>query len=985
MRISALPAACGVLAALTLGACASVSPRFSQEVQTSFARDTMRRLETRSLVVYYPQEQKDAVLPTLARLERCVESLCARVLSDTPRDKVVVLVTSAEFNNAFVRAKVLGTPTEMLLPVQMGSELFNLFDFGVTNVGDIACHESVHYVQLEQIDGLWRYANLIFGDIASPNLGTESWFLEGLATWLEGELAVAGGRPHSPLWQGSYDSGVAAQGGLHAGQLSPSHRELLPFGGNYEAGSHFVAWLARRYGEKKLWELIDLQGRSIFFVFGTSLRFKAVYGKTLGGLLDEYNAELAGTLAARTRPSDQRVLVDDLGYYARLGSGPHGELAIAWVGLDQVPVLEVREPDGALRFREPLTRILPERPWIVAHPTAMGAPSFTADGRSLFFFAEDLDVDGNTVYAVRQFDARTGTFIKDWSGLKGVGGAVTPDGTGYVFVQIREGISDLVRLDTRTGNITPLTSLATRDPLGPPAISPDGARIAFPRLKDGGFDLWLREADGSVRRLTFDRGFNYSPGWLDAHTLVFLHDEDGRAQAYALDVDTGATRALTRAPFAVMDPVRASDGRIAFANREGWRWTLDEVPLASARTVTLGTAPGAPRPEAPPVTIVDDRPYSGLDELFIPRLRIPVIGATVDPLNRLQPYGALSLQGFDRLSWHNWALNLTWDGFDREPSVAASYGNAQLAPWFLRADAMRAVDRSALFGSANTAAPGNITGFRTITDYSGTVRASRAFWTSGFSFALRALDRTVRVDPRDGGSSQEHVRLIGPLTSVSWSAGEGTAYAGTRRGLSTDASLAAYPSFAGSSFTLVDVRGALGVWVPLPGLARQTLALSLRGRTLVGPAQGLLQVGGITTGYGYLLRATSTPSERGPNVLLPGLAFTEPLRGFEDIAFHTQSAGILDARYRYPFPIDWGTTSTFWIFPSFFLSQVETEAFFSGAATDAPSRALHGAVGGAVRVRLLFGSALSVSAYYQAAWRFDPGLGFQHVVGLTFD
>ena len=42
--------------------CAFVSPRFSQEVQASFARDEMRKLTTRSLELYYPEHLKPSAL-----------------------------------------------------------------------------------------------------------------------------------------------------------------------------------------------------------------------------------------------------------------------------------------------------------------------------------------------------------------------------------------------------------------------------------------------------------------------------------------------------------------------------------------------------------------------------------------------------------------------------------------------------------------------------------------------------------------------------------------------------------------------------------------------------------------------------------------------------------------------------------------------------------------------------------------------------------
>src|SRR5689334_3826169 len=42
-----------------LSGCASVTPRFSQEIASAFARDSMRKLETEHVELYYPAQQHD--------------------------------------------------------------------------------------------------------------------------------------------------------------------------------------------------------------------------------------------------------------------------------------------------------------------------------------------------------------------------------------------------------------------------------------------------------------------------------------------------------------------------------------------------------------------------------------------------------------------------------------------------------------------------------------------------------------------------------------------------------------------------------------------------------------------------------------------------------------------------------------------------------------------------------------------------------------
>ncbi|MGA9520573.1 MAG: hypothetical protein WBV82_03865 [Myxococcaceae bacterium] len=982
-------------ALLLAAGCASVGPRFSPEIATSFAREDMRRLETKSLVVYYPASAREAALRTAARLEACTDALRNRAVSQTERGKMVVLVTSAEYNNAFVRAQMGGIPTEMVVPLHMGLEVFNFYDMGVAEIADVSCHEAVHYVQMEQTDGFWRYVNLVFGDLMSPNVFTETWFLEGLATYLEGNLGHEQGRPHSPLYRASFDSGIASQGEIRSGNLNPNDRELLPFGGNYLSGSRFVEWLAKTHGEEKLWEFVDLQGRSILSPVGVTLRFKKVYGRTIGSMLDAYSREYVAALPDRRRPDAQTVLAPGLGYQARLAASPSdGALATISVGLEQVVRLTVREADGSERFSRSLVQVLPGREWIVAHPSSVSGFTFSRDGRHLFFLSEDVDIDGGSTYALRQFDAHSGEYIRSWPGLRGIGGDLTPDGAGYVYVALDQDRSNLVRLDLRTGAVEPLTSFQTRESLGAPAVSPDGKRVAFSRRGRNGFDLYLREANGSLRQLTNDGRFNYSSQWMNDHTLVFLREHEGRPQAHALRIDDGELRVLTDAPWAVMDPVVVNPERIAFLNREAWHWTLDAMPVTqmTAATGTPTSLAAVPEPvfgdrEDGTVRVLSDDRYSVFDELFIPRLRVPGLLGISFGTGRVGAILTASLHGHDRLGLHGWAINATWNTFQPEPSVSLAYGNHQLAPWYLSVAVSRSASQSSELGLADPVAQQDVVATHRNTDWRVSLNASRSFWTTNVGFGLDALQRDVRVIPVNGDPDRfRSVRLFGPSAGASWFAGESTPYSGTRRGLGLDGSVTGYPRALGSEVDLLDLRAGVTAYVPLPVLARHTFAVGVRGRALVGRADRMLQLGGIAAGdASWALRSQDTPQPGAPEVFLPGVAFSEPLRGFDDYAFRVNAAAILSARYRYPLVIDRGTTTFLWLAPSFFVRQLDLEGFFEGIQTDDERSPRHAAVGAMAKLRTVWGSSFPISVFYQYAWRTTPGLGSQHVVGLSFD
>jgi hypothetical protein len=1028
---------------LITSGCASVSPRFSQDVQASFARDEMRKLTTRSMELYYPEHLKPTALRIAARVEACVDRLQELSWSKRPRDRMLIYLTSTSFNNAYVQPDLPSIPQQMVMPVNMSLELFNLLDLGQAELGDVGCHEAVHYVQMQQVDGLWHGLNLVTGGIVQPNVFTESWFLEGLATYYEGQFDRETGRPHSPIWRGFFEAAVQARGGeFNPGYLSPEHRDMDPFGGSYLTGSHFVGWLVRKYGEKKLWQLIHEQGQSWFPPFGVTLRFRGVYGVTIGTLFEQYTAELRRDLKPRKRPASQSLQVQEVGYYARLAtSAGDGATAIIHVGREETPHLTVRERNGAIRFSRGLTQYLPGRDWIVGNPSVMSGLSFTRDGALLYLVAADVNSQGGYLSRVWRVDARTGEVQRMWEIQNGMGGSVTPDGTGYIFIDTQADTANLVRLELETGKQEPVTRFEGHVSLGAPAVSPDGARVVFSMRGPEGWDLALRGTDGSVRWLTRDGRFNYSPRWVDDDQIVFLREHDGRLQGHALRLSSGELARITDAPHLVMDVWPAGDGQVTFLNRDGVDFTLDRAPLAAmaeeapravaATSPTPAAAPVPPAPAAPPpaapaappaddaftefpgtpaptapgtetpeaapspasgdseappgaptvfasvplgeapiaepppapgkeVEVLSDAPYSTLERIWYPELRVPFVLAFQDPdTEEVGVTGYLSLAGQDRLGFHSWALNLSYNSLENDPSVSVSYGNAVPAPWYVLTG----------FSYSKTADQRDLTA---------SISASRSFWTTPVAFGLFGLRRQYF----DSGQPAELTTLFGPEISTSYFAGESTSYGGTQRGLGLSGSAAVYPKAFGSDATMGDLRGEVSTYTGgLPGFGKDNLVLTLTGRFLPGAPQGLLEVGGVPLGSPFY---QSEPNRGAglPPQLQPGTAFSEYLRGYEDFGIRARHAVIGSASYRYRFIIDYGWASTIYLLPSLFVSQFELQGFGSWAITDFEDH--HRAVGGAARLNLTLGQLVPFGLYYQYAYRYDHGLDPLHMVGLAF-
>jgi hypothetical protein len=1044
-----LPGARSLLASLLLLSfgCASVSPRFSQEVQASFARDDMRKLTTRSTELYYPEHLKPTALRIAARVEQCVDRLRELSWSKRPRDKVLLYLTSAGFNNAYVQPDLANFPQQMVMPTHMSLEFFNLMDLGQTELGDVGCHEAVHYVQMQQEEGLWRGINFTTGGILQPNIFTESWFLEGLATYYEGHFDRETGRPHSPIWRGWFESVAQARNGdMNPGHLSPEHREMDPFGGSYLTGSHFVGWLVRKYGEKKLWELVHEQGQSLAPPFGVTLRFRGVYGKTIGGLFDEYSQAVKKELVRRERPATQTVLVPEVGYFARIATSPkEGATAIVSVGREHTAQLTVRERDGSERFSRSLTPLLPGREWIIGNPNVMSGLSFTPDGTLLYLVAADVNSEGGFLSRLWRVDARTGEVLRTWEIQDGMGGSVTPDGAGYVFVDVKGDTANLVRLELESGRVVPVTRFEGHLSLGAPAVSPDGSRVVFSMRGPNGWDLALRGADESVRWLTRDGHFNYSPRWVDEDQVLFMREHEGRLQAHVLRLSSGELLRVTDAPHIAMDAQPTGDGHIVFLNREGQNFTLDRAPLmavpgsapataqapAAPAAPPVATAPeaptaasapeGTPAPtgapegfaqfpastpastpeaapaetqappapqaaapadapltfasiplaEAPPaepppmpgveLEILSDEPYKSLERIYLPEFRLPFVLAYKDAqTDEYHWTGFASLSGQDRLGFHSWAINAAYDTGVGNPSVALSYGNATLAPWYIQTVAAYAETKNQR-------------------DIQGVLSVSRGFWTTPVALSFIGLRREyLDVAP------SQLTSLFGPELAMAYFAGEGTPYGGTQRGLGLSLSAAVYPRAFGSAATVGDVRAEVETYFGgLPGLGKDNLELSLTGRFLPGATPGLLEVGGFPAGS----ELYSSREPRGPTTprqLDVGIAFAEYLRGYEDLTLRARHAVIGNARYRYRVIIDYGWASTLYLLPSLFITQFEVDGFGAFARTD--FRDNHRVAGGSARLNMTLGQLLPLGIYYQYAYRFDLPERHRelHLVGLAF-
>lgn len=958
-----------VACSLALG-CATATPRFSQELATTFAQDDMRRLETAELEVYYPAAHKEAAERVARRATQCLTELRARQRTERPRTKGLLFLTSANFNNAYVNGQLVGEPLHSVNPLQTSIELLHWYGLSGAAADDVSCHEMFHVVHREQVEGFWGVVNTVVGPVVPSQIFIERWFTEGVAQYYEGRIERTVGRPHSPIYRGAFESFVASRGGtLGPGDLSLNQRELSPFQGAYLTSLHFVEWLVETYGEDTLWSVMEKQGRAFFAPFGVTLRFGEVYGKSLGDLVETWSRHLERTHVKRARPLTQVPIRERLGQLARIAvHAPTGIIAVVQSGNDEVPMLRILDAKGAALVERHLVSLRPFREWVQVGPITMSGLSFTADGKFLFLMNEDLISRGDTRTQLWKLDTATGEVVQVWQELgRAQGGVVTPAGDAYVFVDFSAGRSRLASFSLASGAVTTLHEAPPGVALSAPAISPDGTRLVFSQLDGNGWNLWLRSADGTVRPLTDDGAFNYAAKWFDEGHLCLPRTHQGRLQVHRLAIDSGRLERLTDAPFTLLD-AWPTTREVVFVNRDGTQWSVDRAPVTALEIVREGVEASPPStpptmPQPAPLEVVADDAYSGLDHLFVPQLRLP--GVVVLPqVNADQSVTwsttlYASLSGKDRLGWHNWALNGSFRLPDRQWSASFEYVNQQLAPVQL-----------ALSGSREPVLDGAF--------WSSAVSASRTFFTVPISVAARGLVSEA-FDP-SGPSRLE--KYFGPEVSASWTAGEFTSYGGPQRLISLSGIGRAYPAAFGSDRNLFDLRGSLGVAVPLPFTQRHSFLLSAVGRFLPGSPMGALRVGGQAMGLPLYQSRTDLPVPAGPGGYLPG-SLAEAVRGYDDFTVRTEGVGVGNARYRFSFIIDRGTASTLWLFPAFFVRQLDVEGFGSAALT-VQGQWLR-AAGGAASFRFNLMDLIPLSVTYQYAWRFDFDRGGMHTVSLSLE
>ena len=137
------------------------------------------------------------------------------------------------------------------------------------------------------------------------------------------------------------------------------------------------------------------------------------------------------------------------------------------------------------------------------------------------------------------------------------------------FHSDRDGNYEIYVMNADGSGVTRLTNNSIDD-LNP-AWSPDGRRIAFHSDRDGNFEIYVMNADGSgVTRLTNNSAYDGDPAWSPDGARIafesFRSPRDGNWEVYVMNADgSGVTRLTNNYSASDNNPTWSPDGtRIAF-------------------------------------------------------------------------------------------------------------------------------------------------------------------------------------------------------------------------------------------------------------------------------------------------------------------------------------------------------------------------------------------------------------------------------------
>lgn len=477
----------------------------------------------------------------------------------------------------------------------------------------LVTHEHTHIVHQDNIGGIPRIINEIFGRVWVPNLFQPRWLIEGIATYLESAL-TSGGRLRSTQFEMYMRMAVLEDNVLHFDTLN-NRTDYWPQSNIwYLYGSRFVNWLVEKYGEGFIEDMADWYGsRAIPFSINrmakrlTGGTFSELYAMWIADMKVHYGEVARGVMEGGVVQGKRLTFEGQVVRGLRFADD---ERLLYYVA-DGRSDPQVRRMDLVDANRvERLVRSAGES-YPTVHP----------DGSIYFESADAYKTNIYFFHDLFRYDPRKPSKrVRLTHGLRARYPDISPDGEQITYVRNSAGTQSLwiADLDDIEGTQESLVQSGRFEQVYTPKFSPDGTRVAYSVWLKGGYrDIHVMDLrTHEVTRITDDRAMDTGPAWApNGNRLYFSSDRTGIANIYAWEPGTEQLFQITNLVSGAYTPAPSPDGtRLAYIGYTSIGYDI----------FMMDVDPGLDRP-APPY--IDDRPPAHPTEGIVPDIGTRYVAA----------------------------------------------------------------------------------------------------------------------------------------------------------------------------------------------------------------------------------------------------------------------------------------------------------------------------------------------------------------------
>ena len=609
-----------------------------------------RTLHTRHFRIHFTPPLEAEARRAAVNAERAYSELSTELVP--PRGTIDLVVSD---NVDYVNGYATPFPSNRIVlfahPPTDASGLRNYADWNAL----VVTHELTHIFHLDRSRGFWRVAQAIFGrnPLLFPNAYEPRWVLEGLAVYYESRLTGVGRLESS-------EHSMIARAAALANRV-PTLQELAPgtsrFPGGevvYVYGSLLFDYLSRTRGPASIRDFVE-RGSKTLFPFVLTATSRGAFGESFQTAWQQWRDSLV-----REMKTPHQVMPE----WQQVTAGGRVALFPRWLG------------DSALLYSGDKGREMPAayqvslngREKNLGRRNGVGANVRLADGGILFSQPDYLDP-----YHLRQdlYVQRGDAQIRLTRGARLSSADVRADGE-VVAVQDVPATTRLVRISSRGGAITPITSGTIDTQWMDPRWSPQGSRIvAVEQTRGISQIVVLDESGGRLMSFGASRSINSQPSWSpDGARIYFSSERNGTAQIYVADITATPIRLarLTDAATGVFSPEVSPDktkiATVLFL-ADGDHIGVAPIPQPLSDSDIDSSRAGARAGCANCVSIVGGLPPLGVADTskatryspwlsLLPRYWLPVFGSTSTD----GTFFGAATSGYDIVSRHNYAIEV---------------------------------------------------------------------------------------------------------------------------------------------------------------------------------------------------------------------------------------------------------------------------------------------------------------------------------------